>query len=79
MRRFYAPRIAPFVFKRGAGELSVYDHGGGNKGVLLMLTNTDGKPQIEWSNERLGIYAVAVGNDMHALVQAWRANEFGPR
>lgn len=56
-----------------------YDHGGGNAGRVLRFTNGEGKPQIEWTNERLRIYSVAVGSDADALVRSWEAKDFGPR
>ncbi|MGH8903773.1 MAG: protein kinase domain-containing protein [Egibacteraceae bacterium] len=56
-----------------------YDHGNGNAGHVLLFTNGEGKPRIEWTNERLVIYSVAVGSDADALVKSWKASDFGPR
>ncbi len=52
---------------------SRYQADGRGSGRHLCFTNDDGKPQTEWTNEDLLIYAAAEGSDASALIAWWRA------
>lgn len=78
MKMLYLQRVAE-VWSTPGMHTESYDHGGGNAGRVLLFTNSEGKPQIEWTNEKHRIYSVAVGSDANALFTAWKANAFGPR
>jgi hypothetical protein len=78
MQLFYLRQTAR-VWSTPGVRAESYNHGNGNAGRVLLYTNSEGKPQLEWTNERLRIYSVAVGNDVDALVRSWETNYFGPR
>ncbi|MGH8929921.1 MAG: serine/threonine-protein kinase [Egibacteraceae bacterium] len=47
-------------------------------GHYLLYTNSTGQPQLEWTNEALHIYSVAVGTDPNALLNSWQSGNLGP-
>ncbi len=72
MQLFYVKRVGDIWSTPG---IRAAEYGAGH---YLLYTNGAGQPQLEWTNEALHIYSVAVGTDADALLGSWRSGNLGP-